>query len=151
MNRWIVIPCLAAALPASPASAQDREAKVRNDRERVEASGAWVYNDLPRGIDEARKSGKPLLVVIRCVLCEACAKLDEEVVRRDPAVRALLDQFVGVRIMHANGLDLSLFQYDTDQSMATFFLNPDLTIYGRYGTPSHRTRSEDDASLEGFA
>ncbi len=30
-------------------------------------------------------------------------------------------------------------------------LNADKTIYGRYGTRSHETRSEDDVSVEGFA
>jgi hypothetical protein len=66
-------------------------------------------------------------------------------------VQALLDKFVCVRIPHANGMDLALFQYDYDQSWAAFFLNADLTIYGRYGTRSHRTESERDVSLEGFA
>lgn len=33
-----------------------------------------------------------------------------------------------------NGLDLRLFQFDYDQTLAAFFLNADGTIYGRYGT-----------------
>src|SRR4029453_1507844 len=73
------------------------------------------------------------------------------VVERDPGVQKLLEQFVCVRIVHANGMDLSLFQYDYDQSWAAFFLNADRTIYGRYGTRSHRTESENDMSLAGFA
>jgi hypothetical protein len=152
MRRSAVLICLAAAAVASSARAQqDRAARVRNDRTKVEAFGYWIYNDLPRGVAEAKQTGKPLLVVYRCIPCEACAQIDEQVVERDPTVKALLEKFVGVRIVQANGMDLAQFQFDTDQSWAAFLLNPDMTIYGRYGTRSHRTRSEDDVSLEGFA
>jgi hypothetical protein len=152
MRRFITVLTVAAAVvPSVLAQPQDRAAKVRADRDRFAGFGDWIYNDLPAGVAAAKDSGKPLLVVLRCIPCEACAQLDERVVKRDPAVRALLDRFVCVRIVHANGLDLSLFQYDYDQSWAAFLLNADLTIYGRYGTRSHRTRSEDDVSLEGFA
>jgi hypothetical protein len=142
---------LTMTLVALPAQAQDRPTKVRNDKARVEAGGFWIYNDLPRGIAEAEKSGKPLLVVFRCIPCEACAQLDEQVVERDLIVQDLLAEFVCVRMVHANGMDLSLFQFDYDQSWAAFFLNADRTIYGRYGTRSHQTESDQDVSLEGFA
>ena len=33
-----------------------------------------------------------------------------------------------------NGLDLSLFQFDFDQTFAVLFFNADGTVYGRYGT-----------------
>ncbi len=131
--------------------AQEREKKVRNDKQSVEEAGYWVYNDLPKGIAEAKKTGKQLLVMIRCIPCEACAQLDSQIVERDPVVTKLLDQFVCVRIVQTNALDLSLFQYDYDQSLAAFFLNADGTIYGRYGTRSHETESERDVSVEGFA
>ncbi len=138
-------------LIASSAWAQDRPTKVRNDKARVEADGFWIYNDLPRGVAEAEKSRKPMLVVFRCIPCEACAQLDERVVERDPKIQELLTQFVCVRIVQANAMDLSLFQFDYDQSWAAFFLNADMTIYGRYGTRSHQTESDRDVSLEGFA
>jgi serine protease Do len=141
----------AAILCALASPAQDRETRVRSDRERVEAAGRWIYGDLGRGVAEAKQSGKPLLVVFRCIPCEACAKLDEDVVTGDPVVQDLLQKFVCVRIPTANGMDLSLFQFDLDQSWAAFLLNADLTIYGRYGTRSHRTESERDVSLQGFA
>ena len=138
-------------LLALSALAADRESKVRGDKQQIESAGFWIYNDLPRGIDEAKKTKKPLLVVFRCVPCEACAQFDEQVAERDPGVRELLDKFVCVRIVHANGLDLSQFQFDYDQSWAAFLLNADLTIYGRYGTRSHQSESKDDVSLEGFS
>jgi serine protease Do len=155
MRRAAAVALLAAAFGAAVAVAQDkrqeRETKVRSDRERVEAAAKWIYADLPRGVLEAKTSGKPLLVVFRCIPCEACAKLDEDVVTRDPLVAKLLDEFVCVRIPHANGMDLSLFQFDYDQSWAAFFMNADMTIYGRYGTRSSQKDSADDVSLEGFA
>lgn len=152
MHDLIRVTLFALALSfVAVSSAQDRETKVRRDRKAVEESGFWIYNDLSQGFAEAKKTGKPLLVALRCIPCEACAQLDAQIVDRDPVVNKLLDQFVCVRIVHANGLDLSLFQYDYDQSFAAFFLNADRTIYGRYGTRSHQTESENDVSVEGFA
>src|SRR5438105_3965184 len=101
-------------LAATGAIAQEREKKVRNDRKSIEDAGFWIYNNLPGAIAQAKKSGKPLLVTIRCIPCEACAQLDSRIVERDPIVNKLLDQFVCLRIVQANGLDLSLFQYDYD-------------------------------------
>ena len=53
--------------------------------------------------------------------------------------------------MSANGLDLSLFQFDTDQSFAVFLLNADGTIYGRFGTRSDQRNWTDDVSIAGLA
>jgi hypothetical protein len=128
-----------------------REMLVRDDRANVEGDGFWIYNDLPKAVAEAKKTGKPMLVVFRCIPCDACAKLDADIVERDPTVGELLKKFVCLRIVHANAMDLGLFQFDYDQSFAAFFMNAEKTIYGRYGTRSHQTKSEDDVSLEGFA
>lgn len=130
---------------------QTREEKVRNDRKKVEADKLWIYNDLAKGYMEARRSGKPMLVVFRCIPCVECVKLDDDLVDKDPRVRPLLDKFVCVRIVSANGLDLSTFQFDTDQSFSVFLLNADGTVYGRFGTRSHRTLWTDDVSVEGLA
>lgn len=152
MRQFAILTVTLLLLTASVAGAQTpREKKVRNDRKKVEKKGFWIYNDLAKGIAKAKKTGKPLLVVIRCIPCEACAQLDASIVERDPKVRKLLDKFVCVRIVYANDLDLSLFQYDYDQSFAAFFLNADKTIYGRYGTRSHQRESHNDVSIEGFA
>jgi serine protease Do len=45
--------------------AEDRNTKVHNDRETVQQTGLWIYNDLPKGIAEAEKTGRPMLVVFR--------------------------------------------------------------------------------------
>lgn len=141
------------SLATTPTLAQQmtREEKVRADRAKVEAEGFWIYNDLDKAYRIAEETGKPLLVVLRCIPCEECVKLDDELVDTDPVLRPLLDQFVCVRIVGTNGLDLDTFQFDTDQSFAVFMLNADKTIYGRFGTRSHRTEWLGDVSLEGMA
>lgn len=129
----------------------DREEKVKQDRERVEGQGYWIYNDLSKGLAQARESGRPLVVALRCIPCEQCVKLDDELVDTDKRLRPLLEQFVRVRLVSANGLDLATFQFDTDQSFAVFLLRADGTIYGRYGTRSDTTEWADDVSIEGLA
>lgn len=138
---------------ASTAMAQNktRDQLVRDDRAKVTSEGFWIYNDLDAARRQAKETGKPLLVVLRCIPCHECVKLDDELVDRDPVIRPLLEQYVCVRLVSTNGLDLSLFQYDTDQSFAVFMLNADNTIYGRFGTRSHRTEWIGDVSLAGLA
>ena len=146
-----LICCILAATLTSTVMAQTREEVVRGDRKKVEAAGFWIYNDLPKAFTEARRTGKPIVVVLRCLPCHECVKLDDELVDTHPVIRPLLEQFVCARQVATNGLDLSLFQYDTDQSFAVFFLNADKTIYGRFGTRSHRTEWLGDVSLKGLA
>jgi hypothetical protein len=128
---------------------QDRKTKVENDRKAFENSKDWIYNDLAKGIRAARETHKPMMVVFRCIPCEACQTFDDEVARRDPIIRDLLDQFICVRIVQANAMDLSHFQFDFDLSFAVFFMDADLTIYGRFGTRSDRPE-EEDISLQGL-
>jgi hypothetical protein len=155
MKRRICLFCglllLVTTAEVSGQPAPTRDELVRRDLSNVSADSTWIYNDLPKAFDLARALGKPLLVVFRCIPCEACAQLDQSIVERDARVRSLLDQYVCVRVIQANGMDLGLFQFDYDQSFAVFLMNVDKTIYGRYGTRSHQTRSEEDVSLEGFA
>jgi hypothetical protein len=64
-------------------------------------------------------------------------------------VKGLLEQFVCVRLVQANGMDLSRFQFDLDLTFAAFFMNADGTIYGRFGTRSSHDAA-DDISLAGL-
>jgi len=66
-KSWIALAGLLFLGVASLTAAEDRKERVLNDRKEVEASGNWIYNDLPRGFAEAARTGKPLLVVIRCI------------------------------------------------------------------------------------
>jgi hypothetical protein len=49
-------------------------------------------------------------------------------------LESLQKQFVCVRVVTIDDVDLGLFQFDYDQTWCAFFLNVDGTIYGRYGT-----------------
>jgi serine protease Do len=148
MTRLLLLAALAAA---APLAAQTREDKVRNDKKKVEAVGYWIYNDLPAAFAEAKKTGKPIVAVLRCLPCEECVKLDDELIDADERVKPLLEKFVRVRVVSTNGLDLSIFQFDTDQSFAVFLLNADGTVYGRFGTRSHRKEWIGDVSVDGMA
>ena len=130
---------------------QSREEKVRADKAKVESEGLWIYNDFDTALARSKASGKPILVALRCIPCEECVKLDDDLVDQDPVIEPLLKKFICVRIVGTNGLDLNTFQYDTDQSFAMFMLNADKTIYGRFGTRSHRTEWVTDVSVEGMA
>ncbi|HEU0011797.1 MAG TPA: hypothetical protein VFT34_18425 [Verrucomicrobiae bacterium] len=48
-------------------AAQTRDQMVLTDRDNVLGGGKWIYNDFTKGLDEAARTGKPLLVVLRCV------------------------------------------------------------------------------------
>ena len=145
-----IVMCLSMGI-SSGQEKKTRDQKVREDQQRVTQEGFWIYNDLPKAFREAKETGKPILVVLRCIPCEECVKLDDDLVDTDPVLKPLLQKFVCVRVVSTNGLDLSLFQYDTDQSFAVFMLNADRTIYGRFGTRSHRTEWVGDVSLKGLA
>src|SRR5690349_15343400 len=86
------------------ATVQDREAAVRKDKAILENDARWIYNDYHRGFAEARRTGKPLLVVLRCVPCLACAGIDAAVLLQETELGPLLDQFVCVRVIDANAL-----------------------------------------------
>jgi hypothetical protein len=52
------------ALPAAPAG--DKE-KLRDALGDHALAGTWIYDDLEAGVAEAGRTGKPLMVVLRCV------------------------------------------------------------------------------------
>lgn len=133
------------------AEGMTREQKVRADQERFAKDQSWIYNDFSAALQEAKKSGKPILAVMRCLPCEECVKLDDALLDSHPKIQALRKDFVSVRIVSNNGLDLNRFRIDTDQSFSALMFNPDGKLLGRYGTRSHRTQWEDDVSVDGLA
>src|SRR5262245_16403736 len=148
--KWLLIALWLFIAGNLAAQQPTREEKVRGDKAKVEAAGFWIYNDLPKAFAGAKKTNKPLVVVLRCLPCEQCVKLIDDLIVNDERLRRLLEKFVRVRVISAYGLDLSLFQFDTDQSFAVFLLNGDGTIYGRFGTRSDQTHWTDDVSIEGL-
>lgn len=129
---------------------KDREGAVRQDRATLENDARWIYNDFERGFAEAKRTGKPLMVVLRCVPCLACAGIDAQVLKRaESDLASLLDQFVCVRVINANALDLARFQFDYDLSFSAMFFNGDGTIYGRYGSWQHQ-RDGQNTTIGGY-
>ncbi len=55
-------------LSTTPAlAAEDRRDRVLKDREELAANTKWIYNDLAKGFADAGRTGKPMLVVLRCL------------------------------------------------------------------------------------
>jgi serine protease Do len=134
--------CALALAGVSAETVKDREGAVRADRSKMEGDSHWIYNDWRRGFEEAKATGKPLMVVLRCVPCMSCMGIDAGVLT-EPELAPLLDQFVRVRVINANALDLSLFQFDYDLSFSTLFFNGDGTVYGRFGSWTHQKNPQD--------
>jgi len=103
----------------------------------------------------AKASGQPLVVVLRCVPCLSCMGIDTGVLIENPKLSLLLAQFVRVRVINANKLNLERFQFDYDLSFSTLFLNADGTLYARFGFWEHQKYPENKvtasfaAALEG--
>ena len=148
-NTWLCLLLIWTTLP-SLAVGQSRAEKVRGDRSRFATNGLWFYNDLERAFEVAKQKNQPVLVVLRCVPCTECVKLDDDMIESDPELQQILKSFVRVRIVGVNGLDLSLFEFDTDQSFAVFMFGPDRTLYARYGTRSDQVEWENDVSVTGL-
>lgn len=147
---WLIP--VAAALLGSSSQAEtvpDRKGAVLKDRATLENDPRWIYNDYERGFAEARRTGKPLLVVLRCIPCLACAGIDAKVLLENSELSPLLDQFVCVRVINANALDLGRFQFDFDLSFTTLIFNGDGTVYGRYGSWTHQKDPREEAT-DGF-
>lgn len=142
---FLLLPLILAsfARPVLAETVKDREGSVRNDKAAMEKDNRWIYNDWRLGFLEAKRTGKPLLVVLRCVPCLACAGIDAQVLLQQSDIAPLLDQFVCVRVINANALDLTLFQFDYDLSFTTMFFNGDGTVYGRYGSWTHQKNAQD--------
>ncbi|WP_372367419.1 hypothetical protein [Candidatus Uabimicrobium sp. HlEnr_7] len=51
-----------------------------------------------------------------------------------------MNNFVCVRLVNIDNLDLSMFQFDSELSFAAFFFNANGDVYGRYGTRSYKDR-----------
>jgi len=60
-----------------------------------------------------------------------------------------MEEFVRVRMVQANAMDLTRFQFDYDLTFAAFFINADGTIYGRFGSRSSQDAMEN-MSIPGF-
>ena len=68
LRRSLKVGLASAALALLPAIVQDSDKdRLRRALGDNDLVGTWIYDDLDAGYAEAKKSGKPLMVVIRCV------------------------------------------------------------------------------------
>ena len=137
---------LTLALVAQGETVPDRKGAILKDRAALEEDARWIYNDYEAGFAEAKRTAKPLLVVLRCIPCLACYGIDAKVLLENTELSQLLDQFVCVRVINANALDLSRFQFDFDLSFTTLIFNGDGTLYGRYGSWTHQKDPRDETT-----
>lgn len=151
MKTRILVPALITGLLAASMQAEtvkDREGAVRGDKAKMEGDERWIYNDIERGFAEAKASGKPLLVVLRCVPCLSCMGMDASVLTSGE-IAPLLDQFVCVRVINANALELAKFQFDFDLSFSTLFFEGDGTLLARFGSWRHQ-KDQQDTNVKGY-
>lgn len=62
-----LITLLLLAIPYTNFAAGNRDEQVHKDRNSLQSSTTWIYNDLDRAFAEARAKNKPLLIVYRCI------------------------------------------------------------------------------------
>ncbi len=72
MKRLALLSSIALAFSAATAaqSAQKkltRDQMVHKDKADLQKTDDWIYNDLEQARAEARRTGKPLMVVFRCI------------------------------------------------------------------------------------
>ena len=137
---------LAIALTAGRAQETAAEQKERPWTEILgQPQGSWP-EPLPElewraglrdALDEARETGRPLLIIARCVPCKQCATIDRQVLEGGPELTPLLLRFVTVRLTDATELDLDLLPVDgfqdLDVSWWVWFLSPEGRVYGVFG------------------
>lgn len=145
----ILIATAVISVGASAETVADRRGAILDDRANLEKDPRWIYNDFNKGFEKARQTGKPLLVVLRCIPCLACSGIDARVLLDNSDLTPLLDRFVCVRVINANTLDLARFQFDFDLSFSTLIFNGDGTLYGRYGSWSHQANPREETT-DGF-
>lgn len=149
MKRSLPFLLVALAAPSLPAAEPALLEKLQD--EHATGTETWIYNDIPRAFEEAKRTGKPLFVTFRCVPCKNCEGFDAEVAKGSEVIADLASEnFVAVRQVEMKGVDLSQFQFDHDLNWAAMFLNADGTVYARYGTQS-AAGADAYNSIEGLA
>jgi len=124
----------------------DRKAAVLNDRSLLADDDRWIYDDYERAFAEGRRTGKPVLVVLRCIPCLACIGIDSALLLEHSSLSPLLDRFVCARVVNGNALDLARFEFDFDLSFSALVFHGDGTLVARYGSWSHQKNPANNAT-----
>lgn len=73
---------------------------------------------------------------------------DGQVVRSPRSFRSAAEDYVCVRVVNINNLDLNFFAFDYDLTMAIVLANADGTVYHRYGGRSHLSPMNMDTLVD---
>lgn len=97
--------------------------------------------DLNAAMEEARRENRPVFVTMRCLPCKQCSAFDKNVLEGGDELDPLLKQFITVRLVDAQQIDLRLlpvegFQ-DLDLSWWGWLLSPQGQVYGVFGGRDH--------------
>jgi hypothetical protein len=92
---------------------------------------------LGNALEQARRENRPLFVTMRCIPCKQCSAFDRGVLEGGPELDPLLRQFVNVRLVDVQDVDLRMlpmegFQ-DLDLSWWGWLLSPEGKVYGVFG------------------
>jgi len=109
----VVVLCL--VVQGRSAADDKREAKIAKDKATFQTKADWLYNDLEGAYATAKETGKPIMAVLRCIPCEECVKLDDDLIDNDPIIASLTKEFVRLRLTSTTGSDPTTCQDDTDQ------------------------------------
>lgn len=142
MRSWSRFLLIAGVFVATSAVLPAQQS-LRDELKDNDIAPHWIYDDLPKVLAQVRETGKPVLLVLRCVPCPPGKTLDSQLMQPNAEIEKLEKNFVCVRVIQTKGLDLKRYQYDYDQSWAAMFLNGDGTIYGRFGTRAGRGPESD--------
>ena len=61
----LVVLAVLSALTARAAATQERDRQLQQSLNDTHVHSSWIYNDLDAGFAEAKRTGKPLLIVFR--------------------------------------------------------------------------------------
>lgn len=97
--------------------------------------------DLAQAFFEARDSGRPMFVTLRCIPCQQCIDFDAAVLEGGPEITPLLRQFITVRLTDASLLDLRFFPVagyqDLDLSWWGYLFSSRGALYSIFGGRDH--------------
>lgn len=101
-----------------------------------------VWRDqLGPAMEEAKRTGRPLFVTLRCLPCKQCADFDKAVLEGGSELDPLLKQFITVRLTDAATIDLRMMPIegyqDLDLSWWGYFFSPEGRLYGIFGGRDH--------------
>ena len=116
-QRWLC--CGVLILACGFPGIADDDLRQRLKDANGEQTDVWIYNDIQQAMKGRRKNRRKTTFcdVCDCVLCKNCAAFDVDVANGNERVRSTRQRRIYLRSASRNdaqGVDLSLFQFDHD-------------------------------------